>query len=82
MPMDNAYKNKNTRTCIACRKKCDKEQLLRITKNPNGTISIGKTDGRGAYLCYSRKCADIAVKKKAVPRMLKTSASEEIWKNV
>ncbi|MDR0984196.1 MAG: YlxR family protein [Ruminococcus sp.] len=76
---------KNTRMCLACRQRFEKESLMRIVRKPNGNISFGNKDGRGAYLCFDRKCADKAIKKKMIPKMLKTQntqLSEEVYKAV
>ena len=42
------------RTCVMCKNKTDKRQLLRIVRTPEGMIEFdptGKKNGRGAYLC-------------------------------
>ncbi|MBN4064826.1 YlxR family protein [Dehalococcoides mccartyi] len=43
-----------TRTCVVCREKRPRIELLRIVRTPKGEIVIDKTgrmDGRGAYVC-------------------------------
>ena len=43
-----------TRTCVICREKRQKNELLRIVKSPEGEIVFdvtGRMDGRGAYVC-------------------------------
>ena len=43
-----------TRTCVVCRTKRQRGQLLRLVKTPEGQIlfdSTGRMDGRGAYIC-------------------------------
>jgi len=47
------------RTCIACRTKREKKQLLRLTgagANQARLDQAQKMDGRGLYLCYSIEC--------------------------
>ena len=42
------------RTCLACRKRRPKPELLRIVRAPEGGVTVdpaGKGDGRGAYIC-------------------------------
>ena len=42
------------RTCIGCNEKKQKKELIRIVKDKEGNISIdeiGKSNGRGAYIC-------------------------------
>ncbi len=43
-----------TRTCVVCREKRERQDLLRIVKTPEGKIifdATGRIDGRGAYVC-------------------------------
>jgi len=50
------------RTCIACREKRAKRELIRIVRTPQGTIEVdprGKKSGRGAYLCSRPACWDL-----------------------
>ena len=47
------------RTCVVCREKKDKRDLLRIVNNAEDGIIIdltGKKNGRGAYVCDSADC--------------------------
>ena len=51
------------RTCVACGDKKPKAELLRITRSPEGTVSVdlvGKAPGRGAYVC-GPDCLETAV---------------------
>ena len=41
------------RTCIVTKEKCEKKDLLRIVRTPEGIVIVdptGKANGRGAYL--------------------------------
>ena len=70
------------RTCCGCREKKEKEELFRIVKKKDGTVSfdpLKKSDGRGAYLCRKRECLSLAKKKKALERTLKTRIPEEVY---
>lgn len=81
----NKNKKAFTRTCIACNNKKNKYDLLRITYTKNNEISIdieGKKEGRGIYLCYDLECLEKAVKTKKIERKLKTTISEEFYKNI
>ena len=43
-----------TRTCIVCREKRQRTNLVRIVRTPEGDIvfdETGRMDGRGAYVC-------------------------------
>ncbi len=70
------------RTCAGCRKKGDKKQFLRIAKTGNGEVFFDpdqKAGGRGVYLCRNKTCLDIARKKRALERGLRTPISEEVY---
>ena len=46
-------KRKPQRTCLGCRTAKDKNELIRIVRSPEGTVSCdltGKANGRGAYI--------------------------------
>ena len=46
------------RTCISCRKKAEKDSLLRIIVKDNKISAdlSGKQPGRGAYVCKNEAC--------------------------
>ena len=53
------------RTCVACRAKRDKKDLMRIVLTPDGEIKYdptGRAAGRGSYLCKSEECLKQAAK--------------------
>lgn len=77
--------SKETRTCIACRKKTDKQELLRIVNSKETGITVDfaqKLDGRGAYICKNETCFDKIVKNKALSRALKTNIEEGKYKEI
>jgi predicted RNA-binding protein YlxR (DUF448 family) len=42
------------RTCLACRRKRPKLELLRIVRSPRGDVGVdtaGHAEGRGTYVC-------------------------------
>jgi len=62
------------RTCIGCKCKKPKKEMIRIVRTPDGKIIIdetGKKSGRGAYLCGDVKCLDIAFKENSLNKSLK-----------
>lgn len=62
------------RTCIACREKRPKWELVRIVRTPQGGLEIdprGKKAGRGAYLCRRQECWEIGLKRKRLQYALK-----------
>ncbi|MDX1933149.1 MAG: YlxR family protein [Capsulimonadales bacterium] len=70
------------RTCVACRTTGGKRGLLRIVRLPDaGGMApdpTGKRSGRGAYVCPTAECVNIALKRKALERSLKTPITEEV----
>lgn len=68
------------RTCVACRDTSAKRQLVRVVRQPDGSVKVdatGKANGRGAYLCARPACWDKALKHALLERALKTSLSAE-----
>jgi predicted RNA-binding protein YlxR (DUF448 family) len=54
------------RTCMGCRRKRKKEEMIRFIKSPEGVIKVnGKKPhpGRGFYLCPDLGCLHRAEKK-------------------
>lgn len=57
------------RTCIACRRSDAKRTLIRLVRTPEGRVEVdptGKRAGRGAYLCTSRSCWELALKRQGM----------------
>jgi predicted RNA-binding protein YlxR (DUF448 family) len=55
------------RTCIGCRKKRKKEEMIWLAQRPEGMVVVnGKKphQGRGLYLCPDHGCLTMAKKKK------------------
>ena len=68
------------RTCIACREKRPKRELLRVVCTPEGSVDIdvqGKRAGRGAYVCPRVECLQVAVQAQRLSRALKCQVSSE-----
>ena len=64
------------RTCIACRETDEKRDLMRIVRQPDGSVLYdpkGKISGRGAYVCARPDCVALAHKRKQLERSLKVS---------
>ncbi|MDE5831361.1 MAG: YlxR family protein [Clostridia bacterium] len=59
-------KNKKlTRTCIGCRTKKEKKELVRIVRNKQNEILVDldqALDGRGAYICNNLSCFEKTTK--------------------
>jgi uncharacterized protein len=70
------------RTCVACRLEAGKGALVRIVRRPDGGAAVDRTghaNGRGAYLHAEVACIEIARKRRALERSLKTTVGPEIW---
>ena len=68
------------RTCIACRRKKQKWEMVRIVRGMEGKLEIdtrGKKAGRGAYLCKSPECWNIGLKRKKLENALKCNVTAE-----
>ena len=66
------------RTCIACRVLQPKRAMVRIVRTGSGGVLVdptGKAAGRGAYLCQQAACWELALRKQALARALKTTIS-------
>ena len=65
------------RSCIACRAKLPKRELIRVVRTPEGTLEMdpkGKRAGRGAYLCRQRQCCEKALQPGRLSQALKCKA--------
>lgn len=68
------------RTCIACRRKTAKGDLIRLVCAAGGGVEIdrtGKQRGRGAYLCGFRDCWESALKGNRLEHSLKSKIDAE-----
>lgn len=76
-----AQKHVPERTCVACRAKRPKWELARVVHRAVDDVVVdetGKVNGRGAYLCRQRACWQLALKRGALNRALRTTLSPEI----
>ncbi len=72
--MSTEMKHIPQRTCIACRRKTEKHNLLRIVSDNTGNLTADtaqKMNGRGAYICNNMACLEKAVKTRAFERSLR-----------
>ncbi len=72
------------RTCVACRKKSNKQDFLKVVKNGEEVQidETGKLDGRGAYVCKNEICIRKAIKTRAFNRSFKCNINEDFYKNL
>ncbi|WP_321164127.1 YlxR family protein [Nocardioides sp. Root190] len=71
------------RTCIGCRQRAAKRELLRVTagSGPDGLPAVlpdpeGTAPGRGAHLHPTSGCYDLAVRRKAFSRALRLTQGQ------
>ena len=70
----NRRKHVPLRSCIACRAKLPKRELIRVIRTPEGTLVMdpkGKRAGRGAYLCRKTQCCETALQPGRLSQALK-----------
>ena len=73
------------RSCVVCRTKKDKNELMRIVRNQENEIILdesGKKPGKGAYICDSIECLEKGIKSKALKRALEVEIPEEIYEKI
>lgn len=73
------------RMCLGCKEMKDKRELVRVVKNKDGEISIdmkGKMPGRGAYICKSQDCLNLAVKGKRLERAFGSRIEDCIYEKL
>ncbi len=70
------------RQCVGCREMKPKQELIRVVKSPEGTVSLdfrGKLPGRGAYVCPSAACLAKAKKSRALERAFSAPLPPEVY---
>ncbi|MDE3076772.1 MAG: YlxR family protein [Chloroflexota bacterium] len=66
------------RSCVACRSKRHKSELVRVVRQPDGQVVVDerlRLPGRGAYLCRDPRCWQAGVKRRQVDRTLRATLS-------
>jgi len=65
------------RTCVGCRERAAKKELLRIVAVEGECVPDhrGTLPGRGAYLHPALVCLDLAVRRRAFPRALRAQGT-------
>ena len=70
------------RQCMGCRERKAKRDMIRIVRQPEGTVALGfggKMNGRGAYICPDPACLKKVQKSKALDRSLEVTIPEEVY---
>ena len=69
------------RKCQGCLKLINRDELIKITKLPDGKLKINPNSyelGRSVYVCKNEECIKQFIKKKKIKSALKFSNQEEI----
>lgn len=64
-----------SRTCVACGRKTEKPNLLRISEKLELDM-LQTTPGRGAYICKNVLCIEKLLKKNTISKSLKKRVSK------
>ena len=73
------------RQCMGCRERKAKREMIRVVRQPDGTVSLdfgGKMNGRGAYICPRAECLKKAQRSKALERSLEVTIPEEVYERL
>ena len=73
------------RTCVITKEKCEKKDLVRIVRTPEGTVEIdltGKKNGRGAYLKKDIQVFEKAKQSKVLEKILEITINDELYESL
>ena len=73
------------RTCVITHEKCEKKDLIRVVRTPEGTVIIdesGKANGRGAYLKKEISVIEKAKRSKVLERHLEVKIEDSIYEEL
>ncbi len=73
------------RTCVVTKEKCEKRDLIRVVRTPQGDVCVdqtGKMNGRGAYLKKDKEVFLKAKNNKILDRVLEVSVSDEVFEEL
>lgn len=70
------------RTCIGCGESKPKKDLVRVVREPEGTLIVdltGKKNGRGAYICHDVECLKKAQKGRRLEKSFSMQIPNEVY---
>lgn len=73
------------RTCVCSKEVCEKKDLFRIVRTPEGNVIVdtkGKANGRGAYLKKDKDIILKAEKLKVLDKKLETTVPASIYQEL
>jgi predicted RNA-binding protein YlxR (DUF448 family) len=68
------------RTCVGCRTREAKPELLRVVRRPDGSVEVdrrGSAPGRGAYVHRDPACLRLATSRGALARALRVTLAPD-----
>ena len=67
------------RTCVGCRSRAPKSELLRVARAPDGARAdpAASAPGRGAYVHRDAGCVEASLARGALARALRTGLEQE-----
>lgn len=78
----NKPKKQVIRTCVVSHEACEKKDLIRVVRTPEGNVIVdttGKANGRGAYLKKSKDVVLMAKKSKALDKKLEATVPDSVY---
>lgn len=72
------------RTCVACRKKFNQSELIKITLSKSGDYAINQSgaSGRSNYVCHHHDCIELTITKKILNKKFKKEVPQEIYQSL
>ena len=70
------------RSCVITRERCEKKELLRVVRTPEGEVLVdetGKQNGRGAYLKKDKEVINKARQSKVLEKILMTEIPDSVY---
>ena len=70
------------RTCVVSKEVCEKKDLFRIVRTPEGNVLVdlkGKVNGRGAYVKKDKNVIKKKKKSKVLDKKLEVNVPDEIY---
>lgn len=70
------------RRCVSCMQHFDKRELVRVLRTPEGTVildTVGRQNGRGAYVCKTPACLKKLRKNRRLEHALGVSIPDGVY---
>ena len=73
------------RMCVGCQEMKNKKEMIRVIRTSEQECVLdatGKKNGRGAYVCPSEECLQLARKNKGLERSFKQAIPAEVYESL